>query len=138
MGLVPVLLDGGCWYMENSNTTLNVNSDWKTTGLTALIGAGTIGVHVLLELFGASLPNWMVKIMMVAKIGSSGYGGYTTYTGNGTVAGGNTTYLCYGSNGVGLIYGLYNLFAGGSDQASSSGGVNSSGGFSGGYYYSYY
>ena len=138
MGLVPVLLDTGCWYMENKDTALSANDDWKMTGLTALIGAGNIGVHVLLELFGASLPNWMIKIMMLVKIGSSGYGGYTTYSGNDKVPGDTTTYLCYGSNGVGLVYGIYHLFASGSGQASIDSQINKTGGFGGGYYYSYY
>ena len=80
-------------------------------------------------------------IFGLGKLGASGFGLYQTYTADSATEGGNATYMCYASNGIGTLIGLRKLLSkgpGGKPPKGSGGRKGPSGNGGGYYYYRYY
>ena len=145
MGLVPILLDAGCWYMVDSEFT-DPTDDWKMVKTLALVSAGISTTGMITHLIGLQ-SKLLGLIFGVGNAGSHGYGLYQTYTADSDTSGNNATYMCYASNAIGTVLGVMRLLKGGpggkppkgkGGPPGPGGNKGPSGGGSGNYYYMYY
>ena len=77
MGLVPVLLDAGCWYMIGNEFNAPAG-DWATDQTISLASAGVSAADLLFSLIGLH-GKFLGTIFGLGKLGASGFGLYMTY-----------------------------------------------------------
>ena len=80
MGLVPVLLDAGCWYMIDSENLIPAGSgivldEWSMVSTLALASGGVSAADLLFSLIGMH-GKFLGTIFGLGKLGASGFGLY--------------------------------------------------------------